>query len=442
MLQVHICGEQMLPTTENIKIIEDTIKENFICNNFKGKRIIIFGCTLYATDIIRVLEQCHLEAECFIDNDLTKDGSVCSGIPVRKPGKFLLEYNKEVLVLIASPMYCDEMRAQLIALGLSEHNLLIINVKNPNGSDENVSRTDLDERMEKVQDGISVYEKLKNIKMEIFVFPYPGTGDVYIACGFLNSYLKEKNITTPLLVMTKSNCKQVAELFGFSNFEIISEDSMRNLLLAWQFLGEEKIRIKPLLFWGWDNKYYYRNYKANMKLSFLDFFKYDVYGLNEEELFAHPSISRNDSFVKILFNKLHLKKGKTVIIAPYAGSFVSAIREESWIKIVDMLLKKEYSIVTNCYGNERPIPRTIPIQFPYSEIINVLEYAGNFIGIRSGLCDVGSSAKCNMVIIYESNYLASDYEYFSLKKMGLNNDVIEIEYEDEEQLINELLTLF
>lgn len=433
----------MLPTTENRKIIEDTIRENYINNHLKNKRIIIFGCTLYAGDIIRVLEQYHLKVECFIDNDETKNGSICSGILVRKPDRFLLEYEDEVLVLIASPMYWNEMSAQLLALGLTEYNLLVFDVKNPSSSDGNVSKMDFDNRIEKIKNGIAVYEKLiKNNSFNVFVFPYPGTGDIYIACGFLNSYLKEKNIREPLLVITKNNCKEVAELFGFTEFEIISEDDMDAVLLAWQFLGEEKIKIKPLLFWGWDNKYYYRNYKANKNLSFIDYFRHDVFGLKKDTAFEHPCVIRNDYFVKALFEKFHLKKGRTVIIAPYAGSFVSAINKEAWIKIVNILIERNYCVATNCYGKEIAIPGSISIQFPYKEIVNVLEYAGNFIGIRSGLCDVGSSARCNMIIIYESNYLASDYEYFSLKKMELNDEVTEIEYQSEEQLLNQIMTLF
>jgi hypothetical protein len=42
-----------------------------------------------------------------------------------------------------------------------------------------------------------------------------------------------------------------------------------------------------------------------------------------------------------------------------------------------------------------------------------------------------SSAKCKKVILYEKEalfYKSSQYEYFSLKKMGLCDDAIELEY--------------
>jgi hypothetical protein len=57
-----------------------------------------------------------------------------------------------------------------------------------------------------------------------------------------------------------------------------------------------------------------------------------------------------------------------------------------------------------------------------------------FIGVRSGLCDIISSAKCTKIILYEKEglfYKSSQYDYFSLAKMGLCDDAIEIEYSDE-----------
>jgi hypothetical protein len=63
-----------------------------------------------------------------------------------------------------------------------------------------------------------------------------------------------------------------------------------------------------------------------------------------------------------------------------------------------------------------------------------MDAAGYFIGVRSGLCDVISTSSCKKVILYEKDglfYKASQYEYFSLEKMGLCNDAIEIEYRDD-----------
>ena len=97
---------------------------------------------------------------------------------------------------------------------------------------------------------------------------------------------------------------------------------------------------------------------------------------------------------------MNLKKGRTVILAPYAGSFQSNIPSEAWERLVHSLKSMGYDVCTNCYGEkERPIKNTIPIQFSYEEGIPLIEYAGGFVAVRSGLCDILSQANCSMVIL-------------------------------------------
>ena len=56
----------------------------------------------------------------------------------------------------------------------------------------------------------------------------------------------------------------------------------------------------------------------------------------------------------------------------------------------------------------------------------LLEYAGYFIGLRSGFCDIVSSAKCRKVVIYPAKTARADYsehrteiEFCGLKRMHL-----------------------
>ncbi|MGN0429844.1 MAG: hypothetical protein ACI4E2_07275 [Acetatifactor sp.] len=433
----------MLPTDDNIKIIENRIERAYFLGEFEQREIYIFGCTLYATDIISNLTKYGINICGFIDNDSSKQGSICSGLMVYKPVCLKEKKLDKLLVIIASPNYCYEMKGQLQAMGLTEENIFVIEVKDSSDVCEVVSEDLLQKRILDVEIGIKKYNELSDANGdEILLFPYPGTGDIYIACGFLAQYLKKNNKRNPLFVVTKENCKRVAELFGYTNIMLIEEEAMKKILLAWQFLGKEKIKIKPLLFWGWDTKYYYRNYRANKGLSFIDYFKYDVFGLNEIDEFKHPVYKKDEKYLRKLFDENELTPGKTVILAPYAGSFVSAVTINIWERIVSKLKRSGYSLCTNCFGKELPIPGTTAVQVPYSEVVNVLEYAGGFIGVRSGLCDIASRADCRMLIIYESNYLASDYEYFSIKKMGLNDKVQEIEYYDEIDLLSKIVDAF
>ena len=60
-----------------------------------------------------------------------------------------------------------------------------------------------------------------------------------------------------------------------------------------------------------------------------------------------------------------------------------------------------------------------------------VEKAGFFIGVRSGLCDIISNAKAGKVILYDAQnrfFNGSAFEYFSLEKMGLCKDLLEIQF--------------
>ncbi|GHU41419.1 hypothetical protein FACS1894111_03690 [Clostridia bacterium] len=73
---------------------------------------------------------------------------------------------------------------------------------------------------------------------------------------------------------------------------------------------------------------------------------------------------------------------------------------EFWEKIAADYSAKGYEIFTNAVGDELPICGTWLLNIPLSQMISAAEYAGTFIGIRSGLCDVLHSAKCHKTIVF------------------------------------------
>ncbi len=418
----------MLPPDRDKRAIEQSINDANNNGRLNDKRIYIFGCTLNAGYIIECLLNNEKTAYGFIENDKTKVGTKCTNIMIYSPQSLLEDENPKIII-IASAKYSREMVGQLLGIGLCESEMLVVPLSSNQGLGD-FDEEKIASNLEQVKNGIEIYEGLQKIYKSdaMMLFPYPGTGDIYVACGFLNAYLKKNKIVSPLLVVCKKNCKEIAALFGYEFIEIISQKEMNNILLAWQFLGAEKIGVKPLLFWGWNAKYYYRAYRRHKEISFSDMFKYDVFGLSKNEEFRHPKKYTDEEYISSLSTSYDIEKGKSIIIAPYAGSFISSITFDVWEEIAQRLKKKGYSVFTNCFGAEVPIKGTKAICFPYEKAVNVLEYAGGFIGIRSGLCDVISNADCKKMIVYESNYLASDYEFFSIVKMGLTSSAKEIEY--------------
>lgn len=109
-------------------------------------------------------------------------------------------------------------------------------------------------------------------------------------------------------------------------------------------------------------------------------------------------------FQKIYDRLYEITPGKSVIFSPYAKS-VTAIKAEIWSQIVQDYQNRGYRCYTNVVGNEIALPDTIPISPSIEEMQSVVEWAGTFIGIRSGLCDVIREAFCKKIALYP------DYHY-------------------------------
>lgn len=131
------------------------------------------------------------------------------------------------------------------------------------------------------------------------------------------------------------------------------------------------------------------------------------------------------------FEVIVLPKPKTVLIAPYTtGNAKYAPRLEWWARLVERLqggtesgdsviedivsevkndkpvdCKTEarksgvgsYVVLTN---GSPPIPGTESVLIPYKNFVPYLDMCVAFIGVRSGLCEIVSSAKCAKIIIY------------------------------------------
>ena len=103
-----------------------------------------------------------------------------------------------------------------------------------------------------------------------------------------------------------------------------------------------------------------------------------------------------------------IPEGRTVILSPYAKS-VTAFPGEFWEDVVSDHIKAGLEVFTNVSYGESPLPGTKPLSPKISELKSVVERAGLFIGIRSGICDVIRSADCKKIALYP------DYNYSDTK---------------------------
>ena len=102
-----------------------------------------------------------------------------------------------------------------------------------------------------------------------------------------------------------------------------------------------------------------------------------------------------------------------------------------WQDVIQCLKDNGYDVYTNSIGEKEPVlPGTKAISFPIEIAREVVELAGVFVGIRSGLCDVIEAADAKVFVLYPD----SRQMFFKLKSMGFGERVYELDCEKDDAI--------
>ena len=287
---------------------------------------------------------------------------------------------------------------------------------------------------------LKLRRKIKPMDDEwVFVCP-AHSGDTYILCrlsqAFIQKYGGSFSVVTPYAYSS------IPRLFP-SISKILVYEKFPSLAIGKFFMdfitedNKDGIRQRPI--WGFPNELLVptAGYKD---IRFIDSFKMFL-GLDPEAKLIEPTISdelRDRAAKK--FQGYNLPIGKTVIFAPYAKS-TPTLSEENWVTIVEKLRMAGLYPVTNIGKNEAPLPGTTGIMVPFDEVLPFSELAGHVVSIRSGLCDVLSTSKSKLTIIYTQHRFGrtSFYDYTSLRLNGLVGEKTELQeliYDSDENCTN------
>jgi len=406
---------------------------------FKNKEIVIFGCTMWLKILVEFFNKNNYTVRAIIDNNPKKADGKCMGIDVYLPCEYLKKNHSDYAIVICSSYYY-EMGKQLEQMGYCQQKDFFV-ISHSIAKIPSIFQGYIN-----VYKGLKIYRKyiskLTGKNPYVFVCPYGGSGDIYMASIFFQEYIKQNNIDDYVFLVENKISYNTSRLFALKNTYIISESEKILLLDAWSFWGSEKMHVKPLLYWGWRTKRFL-NPDSKLDITFLDMIKNDVYNFESK---IKPEIPQNldSNFVDIFFKENMLEEGNTVILSPYAGSYKNNISVSIWENIVVELKKRGYCVYTNSCGDTEPVIKgTKPIFFPLINTVEILNRAGYFIGVRSGFADIASSSSCKMIVIYERALNAVEYNFFSFVKMGLKSDAVELIYDSdnpkfiEEQVISE-----
>ncbi|MDR1193184.1 MAG: hypothetical protein LBK98_03295 [Peptococcaceae bacterium] len=379
--------------------------------SFAGRVVFLFGhCNATEAMADYLLAQGVVPAA-ILDNNEAKRGLSYRGIPIG-PLEIVLARvagnigahgsaddcvdSGDSIVLIATRFFAP-MSAQLRRLGYGGE---IVQVVEYNSFAEySLSDETLGRQKALVREGVKILERVraKYPAAHLVVCPHNPLGDVYWALAFLPAYLSQRGIDEVVVAVVGGGCRQVADMFGVANIVTLEPDTMDALTRAIVFTGADNCIIahhdRPYT----DNiiKYLDKHF-----LSFIDYYRRLVYGLSQDTEPAPPVGAREFD------NRSGLRQGQTAIIAPYAKS-VTRPPDAFWEGLAAAWRDKGYLVLTNVNAGEEPIKGTMPLALPLDQMVSAAEYAGVFIGLRSGLCDIVHTARCRRIAVFTDCYYST-----------------------------------
>lgn len=357
-------------------------------HTFDNREVFLFGHCNATEELADYLLENGIAIAAILDNNRAKQGLDYREILIISPEHLARSFGGNSIVLIANRFY-EQMKSQLQSIGYDGE--IVKAVDYDSFSEYSLSEETLHNKRARVIRGVSTLERirLEHPHEHLVVCPYNALGDVYWAMAFLPPYLKKRGLEDAVVIAVGAG-HQVAEMFGKKKIIAIDQAEMDEFIQALIFTQEGNHIIahhdRPYT----DNIIIYLNKHF---LSFIDYYCCAVYGHPKGTQPITPSVNLP------LDNAVGLKRGASVIIAPYAKSVV-APPKDFWFALVEAYHRDGLSVFTNVAGDEKPLAGTKPISMPLGMMIPAVEYAGNFIGLRSGICDIVHSARCKKTVVF------------------------------------------
>lgn len=299
--------------------------------------------------------------------------------------------------------------------------------------------------------GYQIYLKiLKKYGANITIFSCAlhGSGDIFFVAQYLSAFMLRENISSAVFLLGGKSERNVTKLFpdAFKKVEciVIKEEDMYHLMRFRLFVGCKNVNIVHFHHCSYTPQLTVTDRMEGYHgLTMTDFYLHTELNMECDIVPQQPVFHEDKASVMKYFKDHHLQAGRTVILSPYSVSG-GRLPQDFWEKLAAELLNNGYSVCTNSFDpvKEPVITGTARIFFSFAEAKNYLEYAGFFIGYRSGLCDIIGRLDCKKIIIYAPKDMPEGFpiSYVGLVNMGLSDDAVEFEY--SRGLLKKILAVF
>ena len=397
---------------ENVNKIEKEI-------NLASKSIFLFGHCNSSEELANLLISKNYSVKAILDNNSNKYGTDYKGIPIISPNAFIASDTENSIVLIVTRFY-ESMNRQLRDIGYTGPIYKLIDYNTY--ANYSLSEETISVMRKREEHGERLLSELSNKYPGAFkVFcPFNALGDIYFMISYWKAFAEKRGINSQVFCVPGKALTDVICLFGDYSVEVYEQKELDAMIQASLYIQDENSFIAHQ-----DRPYVINLHKAlYVKMIPLEImYRCGVYGLSKDTVPSKPIKN------KIEFENLHyIPKGKSVIFSPYAKS-VPKLDESIWNEAVDFYSSLGYKCFTNVIGNEIPLENTEGISPAISEMIPIVERAGTFIGIRSGLCDIIREANAKKIALYP------DYNYSDTKWKAI--DIYNIEQFDYNLLATE-----
>lgn len=368
-----------------------------VSKNIQGKNIYLFGHCNATEELVNLLIEKNFAVKAILDNNAVKHGKTCCGIPIVPPQAVLVEEAERTVICIVARAYAA-MHAQLRELGFAGDVVKLVDYNSY--AEYSLSDDTLSRKKQRLERGIHRKEELEQKYPGYFkiLCPFCALGDVFFAMSYMPHFAKKCGICMEKIVycVIGNACGQVVSLFGADkHVECFSQKDMDELVQACLYTEDVNSFIAHQ-----DRPYVVNLHRAlYLKCIPLEvIYRCGVFGLpvdtepvKPENLQTYPGLE-------------HIERGSAVVFSPYAKS-VAELPAAVWSEIVSDYRARGYQCFTNIAGQEKPLNGTIGLSPALTQLQSLVEWAGAFVGIRSGLCDILKYANCDKTALFP------DYNY-------------------------------
>lgn len=351
--------------------------------------VYLFGHCNASEELAELFMKRGCRVKGILDNNASKQGTAYKSIPIVAPEKVLEEDGKNTLVCIAARAYAA-MQEQLRQMGYKGEIRKM--VEYDSYAEYSLSQDTIVRMEKRLERGLDMLQQQKEEYAGCYRIycPFSALGDVYYTMSYLPYFLYNRNVKKYVVFVIGRSCADVVELFDQGHAVALGQQQMDETVQAVLYTRDREAYIPHQ-----DRPYVVSLAKAlwGKKISLEMIYKCGVFGLAPNCVPGKPVCLKNYEFLE------RIKPGKAVILSPYAKS-VTRIPQECWGRIIEHYIEREYQLFTNTVGEEKALDGTERIEVRLSELQSVVERAGTFIGIRSGLCDVIREASCRKIALY------------------------------------------